>query len=318
MRLISRITLFIAVVVIAPTAILAQQKINTIHRPQFVVAAPQPSANVIPQLAGKWDILSTDPDGDSYNSVAGAYLGRIEFTVDFTQTSTALTQVPGHVFTSSACSADGTATVTGTIDPDGNSGNANVQFTATVDQGYTYIFEGNYKKNTPGQISGSWSTSGGACGSRAGSFTAYQYNQLTNKSYSGEFTSDVSGTQVSGVVVNIKEANDFSVSGTLSGPASSCFQGLSIDSTQSYTSGGVVEFFATNSQGAQVAFNASNTDSAYQQLSNDQPNESSLYITYLVYQSGGACHAGDSGHDAVFKLVVAKPVRLPVHLRTRR
>ena len=139
-----------------------------------MAVAAQPSANVIPQLAGKWDILSTDPGGDSYNSAAGAYLGPIEFTVDFTQTATSLTQMPGHVFTSSACSADGTATVTGAIDPNGNSGNANVQFTATVDQGYSYIFEGNYNKNTPGQISGTWSTSGGGCGSRTGAFTAYQ------------------------------------------------------------------------------------------------------------------------------------------------
>lgn len=50
MKVIGRTTLFVAVIVMAPTAILAQQKVNTIHRPQFVAAAAQPSANVIPQL----------------------------------------------------------------------------------------------------------------------------------------------------------------------------------------------------------------------------------------------------------------------------
>jgi len=314
----SRITISLAFILTAPVAAFAQQKVNTIHRSPSAVPAATTSTSSIPQLAGKWDILSTDASGDQYNSSGGAYLGPIEFTTDLTQSGTALTEVAGHTFTSSACSADGTATVAATIDLLGNSGNANVQFTATVDQGYSYVFQGNFNKNTPAQISGTWSTNGGACGVQSGQFTAYQYNQLTNNSYLGQFTSDVYGTLVNGVTVNMKEANDFTVSGTIIGPVNSCFVALTIDPSQSFTSGGLVEFWATSLLGAQVAFIGSNTNSNFQQLPNDQPNETSLYITYFVYQGGGGCQAGDSGHDAVFELVKSKPIRLPIHLHGRR
>jgi hypothetical protein len=313
-----RITIFVAIILTAPAATLAQQKVNAIHRSPSAVRVAIPLTFAIPQLAGKWDILSTDASGDQYNSSGGTYFGPIEFTTDFTLINTTLTEVQGFTFTSSACSADGTGSVSGTIDPNGSSGNADVQFTAAVDQGYVYLFQGKYNRNTPGQISGNWSTSGGACGAQSGQFTAYQYNQLTNSSYVGEFTSDVDGTQVNGVTMNIKEANNFTVSGSSSGPVNTCFESLTIDPTQSFTSGGVVEFFATNVQGALVGFNASNTSSTHQQLPNDQPQETSLYITYAVYQSGGGCHAGDSGHDAVFELAKPKPVRLPFHPRGRR
>jgi len=314
----SRITISLAFILTAPVAAFAQQKVNSIHRSQSALMAPNAPASTIPQLAGKWDILSTDLSGDPYNSAGGSYLGPIEFTADFAQSGTTLTEVAGHTLTSSACSADGTATVTATINPLGNSGNADVQFTATVDQGYSYVFQGNFNKNTPAQISGTWSTNGGACGVQNGQFTAYQYNQLTNNSYLGQFTSDVYGTLVNGVTVNIKEANDFAVSGTIIGTVNSCFVALTIDLTQSFTSGGLVEFWATNLQGAQVAFLGSNTNSNFQQLPNDQPNETSLYITYFVYQGGGGCQAGDSGHDAVFELVKSKPIRLPIHFHRRR
>jgi hypothetical protein len=314
----SRITISLAFILTAPVAAFAQQKVNTIHRSPSATPAAPTSTSSIPQLAGKWDILSTDASGDQYNSSGGTYLGPIEFTADFTQSSTTLTQAPGRTFTSSACSADGTATVGGTIDPNGNSGNASVQFTATVDQGYSYVFQGNFNKNTPAHISGTWSTNGGACGVQSGQFTAYQYNQLTNNSYLGGFTSDVYGTLVNGVTVHIKEANDFAVSGTIIGPVNSCFVALTIDATQSFTSGGLVEFWATNLQGAQVAFLGSNTNSNFQQLPNDQPNETSLYMTYFVYQGGGDCQFGDNGHDAVFELVRSKPIRLPIHFHGRR
>jgi len=314
----SQITISLAIILTAPVAALAQQRVNTIHRSQPALGVPNAGMSAIPQLPGKWDLLSTDLSGDPYNSAGGTYLGPIEFTADFTQSGTILTAVAGHTFTSSACSADGTATVTGKIIPTGNTGNADVQFTATVDQGYSYVFLGNFNKHTPAQISGTWSTNGGACGAQSGQFTAYQYNQLTNNSYLGQFTSDVNGTQVSGVTVHLKEANDFTVSGTISGPVNSCFNDLLIDPTQSFTSGGLVEFWATNLQGAQVGFLASNTDSNYQQLPNDQPDETSLYITYFVYQGGGGCQAGDSGHDAVFELVKSKPIRLPIHFHGRR
>jgi hypothetical protein len=82
---------------------------------------------------------------------------------------------------------------------------------------------------------------------------------------------------------------------------------MAIDPTQSISSGGLVVFFATNSSGALVGFLGSNTDSNYKQLPNDQPIETSLYITYVVYQGGGNCQAGDSGHDAVFH------IRRPAH-----
>jgi hypothetical protein len=311
---VGRITLIVAIMLMAPVAVLAQQKVNTIHRSQSTVAASKATVQSVPLLTGKWDIVSTDKDGDPYNLTGGTYLGPIEFTADFTQGGTALTQVAGHTFTSSACSADGTATVGGTINPDGNSGNADVQFTATVDQGYTYVFQGSYNKKYPGEITGSLSTNGGACGAQDGKFTAYQYNQLTNNSYVGEFASDVYGTHVNGVTVNIKEANSYSVSGAISGPVNSCFNGLIIDPTQSFTSGGLVDFLATNTQGAQVAFLASNTNSSNQQLPNDQPNESSVYLTYVVFQGGGACPAGDTGHDAVFELAKPKPIKLPIRL----
>jgi hypothetical protein len=313
-----RITILAAIMLVAPAAATAQQRVNTIHRAPSGVMAAKPSTSGIPQLAGKWDILSTDAGGDQYNTSGGAYLGPIEFTVDFTQTDTGLTETQGFTFTSSACSADGTASVSGTINPEGKSGNAGVAFTATVDQGYVYQFQGQYKKNSPAQISGHWSTTGGACGAQNGQFTAYQYNQLTNSSFAGEFTSDVSGAQVNGVTVNIQEANNFTVSGTVNGPAGSCFAGLTIDPTQSFTTGGNVEFFATNAQGALVGFVAGNTDSNYQQLPNDQPQETSLYITYGVYESGGGCQAGDSGHDAVFELVRPKVVKQPVHVPVSR
>jgi hypothetical protein len=314
----TRITISLAFILTAPVAAFAQQKVNSIHRSQSALMAPNAAASTIPQLAGKWDILSTDLSGDPYNSAGGSYLGPIEFTADFTQSGAALTEVAGHTFTSSACSADGTATVAGTIDPLGNSGNASVQFTATVDQGYSYVFQGTFNKHTPAQISGTWSTNGGGCGVQSGQFTAYQYNQLTNNSYVGRFRSDVYGTLVNGVTVHIREANDFSVSGTISGPVNSCFEALTIDPTQSFTSGGLVEFWATNLQGVQVAFLGSNTNSNFQQLPNDQPHETSLYITYFVYQGGGGCQAGDSGHDAVFELIKSKPIRLPIHFHGRR
>lgn len=315
---VSRMAVFAAVILMAPVAGLAQQRVNSIHRSPSPVLATKATTFPTPQLAGKWDILSTDAGGDQYNSSGGSYLGPIEFTADFTQSDTSLTEVQGFTFTSSACSADGSASVSGTINPNGNSGNADVQFTATVDQGYVYTFQGKYNKNAPSQISGNWSTNGGACGAQNGQFIAYQYNQLTNSSFAGEFTSDVYGAQVNGVIVSLKEANNFTVSGTISGPLSSCFESLTLDPTQSFTSGGVVEFFATNSQGAQVGFNASNTNSTYQQLPNDQPHETALYITYIVYQGGGGCQAGDSGHDAVFELVRPKPVKIPFHPRNRR
>jgi hypothetical protein len=224
-----RVALFITALLIAPSTLLAQHRVNDIRISPLAAMSPQSAKSRIPQIAGKWDILSTDPGGDLFNTFGGTYLGPIEFTVDFTETGTKLTEVAGHTFTSSACSADGTAIITGTIDPDGNRGNANVVFTATVDNGYTYTFAGRYKKNEPNEISGVWFTEGGACGLQTGLFTAYQYNQLTNYSYDGELTSDVNGTRVNGVTVNIKEANDFSVSGTVSGPANSCFVGLTID-----------------------------------------------------------------------------------------
>jgi hypothetical protein len=314
----TRITISLAFILTAPVAAFAQRKVNTMHRSQSALGVPNPAMSTIPQLAGKWDILSTDASGDQYNSSAGTYLGPIELTADFTQSGTTLTEVAGRTFTSSACSADGTATVAATIVPLGSSGNANVQFTATVDQGYSYVFEGNFNKNTPAQISGTWSTSGGACGVQSGQFTAFQYNQLTNNSYIGQFTSDVYGTLVNGVTVNIKEANDFTVSGTIIDPVNSCFVALTIDPTQSFTSGGLVEFWATNLEGAQVAFIGSNTNSNFQQLPNDQPYETSLYITYFVYQGGGGCQAGDSGHDGVFELINSKPIRLPIHFHGRR
>jgi hypothetical protein len=315
---VSRIAIFAAVILMAPVAALAQQRVNAIHRSPSPQLATKATAFPTPQLAGKWDILSTDAGGDQYNTSGGSYLGPIEFTADFTQSGTSLSEVQGFTFTSSACSADGTASVTGTINPSGNSGNADVQFTATVDQGYVYSFQGKYNKKTPGQISGNWSTNGGACGAQNGQFTAYQYNQLTNSSFAGEFTSDVYGTKVIGVTVNIKETNNFTASGTISGPVSSCFESLTLDPTQSFASGGIVEFIATNEQGAQVGFNASNTNSTYQQLPNDQPHETALYITYVVYQGGGGCHAGDSGHDAVFELVKPRLVKIPFHPRGRR
>lgn len=310
---VNRLIVLTAILFLTPAAAFGQQKVNTIHGAHSGIGAGKRSTSVIPQLAGKWDILSTDAGGDQYNSVGGVYLGPIEVTADFTQTDVALTEAQGFTFTSSACSADGTASVTGTIAPDGNSGNAGVVFTATVDQGYTYIFNGHFNRNTPSQISGTWISSGGACGLQSGQFTAYEYNQLTNSSFSGEFTSDVSGTQANGVTVNLKEANNFTVSGAVSGPANSCFDGLTIDPTQSFVSGGNVEFFATNAEGALVGFFASNTDANYQQLPNDQPNETSLYMTYGVFQSGGACQAGDSGHDGVFEQVNPKPVQQPIH-----
>jgi hypothetical protein len=306
-----RVALFITALLIAPSSMLAQQRVNAIRIPPLAATAPQSAASRIPQIAGKWDILSTDPGGDQYNTFGGTYFGPIEFTVDFTETGTTLTEVAGHTFTSSACSADGTATITGNIDPDGNSRNAVVSFMATVDNGYQYTFAGRYNKNEPNQISGIWFTQGGACGLQVGQFTAYQYNQLTNYSYVGEFTSDVNGTRVDGVTVSIKEANDFSVSGTVSGPANSCFVGLTIDATRSMVTGGISQFTATNSQGALVAFVGSNTNSLFQQLPNDQPNETSLYITYAVIQGGGYCRAGDSGHDDVFHLKMSAPVRHP-------
>lgn len=314
----TRITISLAFILTAPVAAFAQQRVNTIHGSPAALGVPDAARSTIPELPGKWDILSTDLSGDPYNSAGGTYLGPIEFTADFTQSGSALTQVAGHTFTSSACSADGTATVAAIIDPLGNSGNASVQFTATVDQGYSYVFQGNFNKNTPAQINGTWSTNGGACGARNGQFTAYQYNQLTNNSYVGQFTSDVYGTLVHGVTVHIREADGFSVSGTISGPVNSCFEALTIDHTQSFTSGGLVEFWATNLLGAQVAFLASNTNSNFQQVPNDQPNETSLYITYFVYQGGGGCQAGDNGHDAVFELLRSKPIRLPIHFQGRR
>jgi hypothetical protein len=309
---IHRIAMLAAAVLIAPVAAPAQQRVGAIHYSESSAKAIPATQSRTPQLAGKWDILSTDVGGDQYNTNGGVYLGPIEFTVDFTQSGTTLTQVAGNTFTSSACSANGTATVAGIIDQSGNSRNATVQFTAIVDNGYTYTFTGKYDKSNPSQVSGSWSTTGGACGGQNGEFTAYQYNQLTNNSYLGEFTSDINGKQVNGVNVNLKEGNDFSVSGSISGPASSCFNGLTVDPSQSFSSGGFAEFYAANNSGGIVAFSASNTDSNFQQLPNDQPNETSLYITYAVFQSGGNCQAGDSGHDAVFRLRLSPPVKRPI------
>jgi hypothetical protein len=108
--------------------------------------------------------------------------------------------------------------------------------------------------------------------------------------------------------VTLTESN-FVISGTISGPESSCFSGLTIDPTQSISSGGLVAFNATNASGGLVGFLGSNTDSNYKQLPNDQPIETSLYITYFVYQGGGNCQAGDSGHDAVFH------IKRPLHGR---
>lgn len=307
-----RVALLITALLIAPSSLLAQHKVNEIRISPLAATSPQSAGSTIPQIAGKWDILSTDPGGDLYNTFGGTYLGPIEFTVDFTETGTKLTEVAGHTFTSSVCSADGTATITGTIDPDGDRGKANVVFTATVDNGYTYTFAGRYRRNEPSEINGVWFTGGGACGVQTGLFTAYQYNQLTNYSYVGEFTSDVNGAKVNGVMVNIKEANDFSVSGTVTGPANSCFNGLTIDPNQSFTTGGLSQFVATDSQGALVVFVGSNTSSLFRQLPNDQPNETSLYITYAVFQGGGNCQAGDNGHDAVFQVRMSVPVGHPV------
>jgi hypothetical protein len=109
----------------APVAAVAQQKVNSIHGSPFATLAAQSKTSEIPQLAGKWDILSTDAGGDQYNSSGGTYLGPIEFTADFAQRNSSLVEVHGFTFTSSACSADGTASVSGTIDPSGGSGNAN-------------------------------------------------------------------------------------------------------------------------------------------------------------------------------------------------
>jgi hypothetical protein len=297
-----RIAIRIAVIVmLAPATALAQQPVRSFHHGPSSANAPLGPKGPLPSIAGKWDILSTDANGDPYNTSGGAYLGPIEFTVDLTLTAGSnLVQVNGHTFTSSACSADGTATVGGAIAIDG-SGNGTVTFVATVDSGYTYTFPGKYEKTNPSQISGTWTTTAGACGVQSGQFTAYTYSPLTNNSYLGDFTSDVFGNQVRGVTVNLKEVN-FAISGTISGPASSCFTGLTIDPTQSISSGGLAEFYATNASGGLVGFLGSNTDANFKQLPNDQPNETSLYITYVVYQGGGNCQAGDSGHDAVFRL----------------
>lgn len=294
------VALFIAAVVSAPIAALAQQPVGSFHHGPSSADAPLGPKGPLPSLSGKWDILSTDANGDPYNTSGGVYLGPIEFTVDLTETAGSnLVQVNGNTFTSSACSADGTATVGGSVDINNVSGNGPVTYVATVDSGYTYTFSGNYDKSNPSRISGTWTTTAGACGVQSGLFTAYLYNPLTNNSYRGDFTSDVSGNQVSGVTVNLKEGN-FTISGTISGPAGSCFNGLTIDPTQSISSGGLVEFYATNASGGLVGFLGSNTDSNFKQLPNDQPTESSLFITYVVYQGGGNCQAGDSGHDAVF------------------
>jgi hypothetical protein len=296
------VALIVAAVVAAPAAAVAQQRVGSFHhRPSSANATLGPKGPM-PNLAGKWDILSTDPSGDPYNTSGGAYLGPIEFTLDFTQSGSNLTQVNGNTFTSSACSADGTATVTGAIDIDGHSGNGTVQFIATVDNGYAYTFSGKYKKNNPSRISGNWTATAGACGVQSGQFTAYLYDSFTNNSFLGEFTSDISAAQVRGVTVNLKEASDFTISGTISAPVNSCFNGLTIDPSQSISSGGLVEFYATNASGGVVAFLGTNTDSNFKQLPNDQPNETSLYVTYAVFQGGGNCQAGDSGHDAVFRL----------------
>jgi hypothetical protein len=308
MKLHRIVALFIAAIVVAPFAALAQQPAGSFHHGPSSANAPLGPKGPFPSLAGKWDILSTDPNGDPYNTSGGAYLGPIEFTVDLTQNAGSnLVQVAGKTFTSSACSVDGTATVGGTIAMD-LSGNGTIKFVATVDGGYTYTFSGIYDKNNPNQISGTWTTTDGACGVQSGRFTAYQYYPLTHSSYLGDFTSDVFGNQVSGVTVNLKEVN-FAISGTVSGPANSCFNGLTIDPTQSIASGGLVELLATNASGGLVGFLGSNTDSNFKQLPNDQPAETSLFITYVVYRGGGNCQAGDSGHDAVFH------IRRPVHGR---
>ncbi|MGB0036715.1 MAG: hypothetical protein WBP79_14685 [Candidatus Acidiferrales bacterium] len=309
-----QVAFIIAASLVMPIAMRAQQPVKAFHRVEGAMISTPAATAKTPQLAGRWDILSTDASGDTYNTGSGYYLGPIEFTADFTQNGSTLTEVPGYTFTSSSCSADGTASITAAINPDGASGNGKIQFVATVDNGYTYTFSGNYNSKDLSKISGTWTSSPGACGINNGTFTAYQYSQLTNNSYVGEFTSDVNNTQVKNVTVNLKEASDFSASGTINGPGNSCFNGLTIDHTQSFVSGGLVEFYATNSQGAVVAFIASNTDENYKQLPNDQPNESSLYITYGVYQSGGYCVAGDSGHDAVFNLKQAPTavIKLPV------
>jgi hypothetical protein len=136
------VILIAAIVVLAPVAALAQQPVASFHHRPSANSALNPKGPA-PNLAGKWDILSTDSNGDPYNTGGGAYLGPIEFTVDFTETGgSTLTQVDGNTFTSSACSADGTATVGGAFDGEGNSGNGTVQFIATVDNGYTYTFSG--------------------------------------------------------------------------------------------------------------------------------------------------------------------------------
>jgi hypothetical protein len=278
------VALIVAAIVAAPAAAVAQQRVGSFHhRPSSANATLGPKGPM-PNLAGKWDILSTDPSGDPYNTSGGAYLGPIEFTLDFTQSGSNLTQV------------------TGAIDIDGHSGNGTVQFIATVDNGYAYTFSGKYKKNNPSRISGNWTATAGACGVQSGQFTAYLYDSFTNNSFLGEFTSDISAAQVRGVTVNLKEASDFTISGTISAPLNSCFNGLTIDPSQSISSGGLVEFYATNTSGGVVAFLGTNTDSNFKQLPNDQPNETSLYVTYAVFQGGGNCQAGDSGHDAVFRL----------------
>ncbi|HEV3254726.1 MAG TPA: hypothetical protein VG033_09975 [Candidatus Acidoferrales bacterium] len=306
MKLQRIVILIAAIVVLAPVAALAQQPVASFHHRPSANSALDPKGPA-PNLTGKWDILSTDANGDPYNTSGGVYLGPIEFTVDFTETGgSTLIQVDGNTFTSSACSADGTATVAGSFDANGNSGNGTVQFIATVDSGYTYTFSAKYNKNAPSQISGSWSTTAGACGVQSGQFTAFLYNPFTNSSYGGEFTSDVNALQVKGVTVNLAESN-FAISGTISGPESSCFNGLTIDPTQSISTGGLVVFYGANASGALVGFLGSNMDSNYKQLPNDQPIETSLYITYAVYQAGGNCQAGDSGHDAVFH------IQRPVH-----
>jgi hypothetical protein len=303
-----RIVLLIAAsVMLAPVAALAQQPVASFHHRPSSADAPLGPKGPLPSLSGKWDILSTDANGDPYNTSGGVYLGPIEFTADLTETAgSTLVQTNGNTFTSSACSADGTATVGGTVDINNVSGTGPVTYVATVDSGYTYTFSGNYSKSNPSQISGTWTTTAGACGVQSGQFTAYMYNPLTNSSYGGEFTSDLTGIQVSGVTVNLKELN-FAISGTVSGPAGSCFNGLTIDPTQSIATGGLVVFYATNASGGLVGFLGSNTDSNFKQLPNDQPIETSLYFTYAVYQAGGNCQAGDSGHDAVFH------IQRPVH-----
>jgi hypothetical protein len=287
---------------LAPVTALAQQPVRSFHHGPSSADAPLGPKGPLPSLSGKWDILSTDPNGDPYNTSGGVYLGPIEFTVDLTETSgSTLVQANGNTFTSSACSADGTATVGGSVDINNLSGNGPVVYVATVDNGYTYTFSGNYDKSNPSRISGTWTTTAGACGVQSGLFTAYLYNPLTNNSYLGEFTSDVSGNHVSGVTVNLKETN-FAISGTISGPAGSCFDGLTIDPKQSFSSGGLAVFYATNASGGLVGFLGSNTDSNFKQLPNDQPTETLLFMTYAVYQGGGNCQAGDSGHDAVFHM----------------